>query len=153
MAVSVDHSTPRLDQFQNIEKWTDVKPFADKIVAIKSPSDYFTGRNSITPTLTFPDIPFSFAYVKKSHHMDFEPGALYYLNLLLKREAIHFGTFIDQRSLEDAGPLELRLASTDELVRIRKAVSSSGAVFSTLYCKEAQKEAKAILDAVPTSKL
>ena len=133
-----------LDDFQVIAKWRDVAPFADRIVAVKSDSFYFTKTYLGKPErsvddrsvagFTFPNASFAFARVMKEP-IRFDGGRGYNLDSLIKFGAVQSTTAVNKSSLKDYGPLSLRLASIEELEKIRCVVSSKLAVFSTVWNK------------------
>lgn len=161
MEASIDRLSP--DRFQNIEKWTDMKQFAGKIVAVKSPSYYFTHtylgksesffKTHSVGAFTFPDISVAFAHVSSAPNNHVEGGTGYDLHHLLKIKASRGAPIVNKKTLNEYGPLQLRFASTEELQRIRKAVSSSLATFSSWEDSRETKETNAILASIPLSKL
>lgn len=119
--------------------------YDSQIVAVDSPSYYFANtylgkseefyKTHSVAAFTFPDIPFSFAYVSTKIASD---ATYYHLNPLIKPDAVQSNTIVNESTLEGYGPLELRVATTGELKRIREAVEASTAHFSTLYIKPEQ---------------
>lgn len=134
--------------FQTIKKWDDLAPYAGQIVAISDESSSYFARG----TFSFSDISCTFAYVISKPATYFAGGVGYHLNSLNKPRAIESACIVNENTLaESERPLEMRLASKEELKRIRTVVISSSAVFSTLFCNEALEKTMAILDAVPRS--
>ena len=137
----VKRSFPLDSGFSVIEKWTDMAPFAGKIVAVDSPScvfaQTFLGQSEAfyatrrTSAFTFPDHTFAFAYVSQKTSDRWYGGEGYPLSILLKKEAVDSSNIVNKSTLEDDNPLALRVALPDELLKIRSVVLSAFATFST----------------------
>ena len=134
-----------VDRFEVVENWDDLSSYAGQIVAVASPSHYFTHP---VESFMFSDMPFTFAYVSSKLLRCFHDGVGYHLNSLLKSGAAGSATIVNEATLRDYGSLSVRCASLEELRRIRDVVFFSLAIFSSCFYEEAPREAMAILSRV-----
>lgn len=127
--------------FQPVTKYQELVPYLGQIVAVKG-SNYFRNSNQ---AFSGSDNDTKFAHVSSRSIDCFQGGVGYHLNTLYKSGAATSATIANQATLK-AHDLSVRMATEPELQLIKKAVASSSAAFSDVFCPEAPEEADRILE-------
>jgi len=124
--IKVRHATESLidPTMTKIEKWESVTPFAGRVVAFRTTSPYFGAKKG------FPidsDASLKFGYISDDPSSYDEGEMGYKITRLLKPTEIPGGCIVLNSHLDI--PLLMRLATVEEVNKMRKAVESAIAEF------------------------
>lgn len=121
---------------QLIQKWEDVEPFANKVVAYTARTYWL---NDTWYKYALPHSDLSYAYIDKSSCKWTDPGKQFTVLQLYKKDSVQCNTKDLTKNTLDRESLKMRDITAQEAREIIAALTSEKAVFSCVWCDKEEK--------------